>query len=177
MSNQHQEQEQIMKQQVAQPMPQQVQQPMPEQPSQVCGPMWSEGPMYSVSLTNLGNFHGAPEPVHECGSTLQGAKFMKVKHMYSPRYERLVTEIMPVPWIAEPDEATFLNRIKAANEPKVETYKRLHLEAMPDNNYGSFQTEGFSSEGFGTGGYDLFFKVLLIICLLAFIYYVSKEMK
>lgn len=142
-----------------------------EQPQpHVCAPMWTSANIGSVSLTDLEGLPGAPEPVTDCGSTFHGAKFMKIKHMYTPHYERLVSEIVPVPWIAEQEEATFMNRQKAANEPPVATYTQLQLSAIPaDNNK--------KVEGFGLGEYDLFFKVLLVLLLLVFVYYIVREMK
>ncbi len=143
----------------------------PAQPSpHICAPAWTNAHIGSVSLTELEGLPGAPEPVNDCGSTFHGAKFMKVKYMYTPYYERLVSEIVPVPWIAEPEEATFMNRQKAANEPPVQTYAQLQLSAIPADNYETV-------EGFGQGGYDLFFKVLLVLLLLAFVYYIVREMK
>ena len=152
--------------------------------SQRCGPMWTDVNMGAVSLTELQGMPGANEPVDDCGSSLHGAEFMEIKHMASPHYERLMTQVVPVPWLAQREEATYMNVMKAANEPRVETYRQLELSA-PIENYG--QVENFENyeqvgnseqiEGFGGGGYDLFFKVLLVICLLAFIYYIMKEMK
>lgn len=122
-----------------------------------------------VSLTELEGMPGADEQVHECGSTLGGATFMEVRdRAYNPNYERIMEKVMPVPWLAEPQEATFMNREKAANEPKVETYRQLELSAIPGDNYGTFVSEGFGE------GYSVWFKIFLLLLLVALIYYVVK---
>ncbi|ARF09725.1 hypothetical protein Indivirus_2_104 [Indivirus ILV1] len=136
----------------------------------VCSPMWTNVNIGSVSLTELQGLPGADEPVHECGSTFQGAEFMQIKHMQPPHYERLVSDVATVPWLAQNEEATFMNREKAANEHKVESYTQLQLASIPSDNH-------MKIEGFGSDGFDLILKALLVICLVAFIYYIMKEVK
>lgn len=138
--------------------------------SQTCAPMWDDVNQGAVSLTELQGMPGADEYVEFCGSGFNGAEFMEIKHMASPHYERLMSQVVPAPWLGQPGEVSYMNRVKMNNEAPSETYRQLKLSTLPNENYGTV-------EGFGGDNFNIIFKVLLLLCLLVFIYYIMNEMK
>ena len=93
-----------------------------------------------ASLTHLGGLSGAPAlpTVDSYGggglysSGIYGAQF-KTIHKPTPYYDRNIPVTIVAPWLAQKQEATFMNRIKEKQEPPVKTYKDLKLSSIPDN--------------------------------------------
>lgn len=135
------------------------------------------------SLTELGGLEGAV-PLDTIEGSVYGAEFMPVD-MHTPYYEKMLTTTVAVPWLAQNEEATYMNRLKELNEPPVQTYRDLKLSSIPQEIHAGLEgfndgLEGFdtSIEGFNAGqNYDLFFKALMILFLLFFIYYLMKQIK
>jgi hypothetical protein len=73
-----------------------------------------------------------------------------------------------VPWLAEPQEALFDNRIKTLNEPPVKEYRDIKLRPT-DPNY--WYIESFDS--LNDTSYKMFFVVLVILVL----FYLFKNVK
>jgi hypothetical protein len=142
--------------------------------SMTCALDWTPGAdiktggTQKVSLTDLDGMDGSM-PVDTKEGSVYGAEFMPVE-MHTPYYEKMLTTTVEVPWLAEPEEESYMNRLKEMNEPHVQTYRELKLSPVSDNVH---QTV----EGFGYTDYVLFFKVLLIVFLMVFIYRLMKTMK
>ena len=130
-------------------------------------------PIEKPSLMELGNLEGT-EPIDHIEGILYGAEFMPVD-MHTPYYEKMLTATVDVPWTAQPEEVTYMNRLKEMNEPPVLSYQDLKLSSINQNTNEKFEGFGESIEGFGEGSYDLVFKALLILFLLFFIYYLMKQ--
>ena len=79
----------------------------------------------------------------------------------------MLTEPVQVPWLAESEEGTYMNKLKEKNEEPVKSYKDLILSSITQFFY--------EPEGFGDGIGNLLFKILLIIFLLCVICYLVKN--
>ena len=143
--------------------------------SQTCAPDWSagvvnpkNGSVLNASLTSLGYLDGTM-PFDTQEGSVYGAEFMPVE-MHTPYYDRMLTATVEVPWLAEPEEGSYLNRLKEMNEPPVQTYKELELK--PVNQNINETVEGFNNLKMN---YVVFLKVILIVVLIAWIYKLSKN--
>jgi hypothetical protein len=123
---------------------------------------------FKTSLTAIGNISGAVPQNTEEGS-IYGAEFMPAI-MHTPYYDRMTTETVSVPWLAESNEQTFMNRTKELNEPIVKDYRELVTRSIPQEQYASV-------EDFSTDTPNYYFKVLCIVFLVFIIYLIIKEMK
>lgn len=145
-----------------------------EESTNTCDKPWTmdvvkNAPLSEPSFTSLGGLEGA-SPADTIEGVLYGAEFMPVD-MHTPYYERMIHTTVDVPWTAQPEEVTYMNKLKEMNEPPVLTYQDLKLSSIPQNTYEKY--EGI--EGFGEGTYDFVFKGLLILFLVFFIYYLMKQ--
>ena len=75
----------------------------------------------TTSLTHLNGLEGSI-PIDE--KSLYGAEFMPVD-IHTPYYERMTTETVEVPWLAQWQEQTFMNRTKVLNERPVKEYQEI----------------------------------------------------
>jgi hypothetical protein len=102
------------------------------------------------------------EPAPE-KNIIQGAEFVSIDDMLcTPYFQTTVTEKVKVPWLAQKEEATYLNRWKAMNEPPVKSYRELRFFAPSQEKYE--KVEGF------TGNKSNLFLILILI-IIAFIVY------
>lgn len=92
---------------------------------------------YNRSVTSLGNLSGIVPLDTDEGSSY-GASFAPAIGN-TPYYESMVTETVDAPWLAQPQEATFLNRTTVPNKPEVETYKNLKLSPIPQQKYETYE--------------------------------------
>jgi len=86
------------------------------------------------SLTQLGSLSGAPTDKN----SINGASF-KVVNYDTPHYEKIVTERVIAPWLAQNQERTFMNRIKEKNQDEVKTYANYKLYPIPDQKYETYE--------------------------------------
>ncbi|AYV77113.1 MAG: hypothetical protein Barrevirus13_2 [Barrevirus sp.] len=126
---------------------------MPNQSEQIY-PRDSSGQTYqgnipALSLTDLGGLPGADEDLDETGSTFHVSDFLELKDI----------EPMPMP---QQEQPLYLNNYQ-------QTYTKMPIE--------TFSSPDPTTKGFGDDNYNLVFKLLLILCLIAFIYYILKEMR
>ena len=94
------------------------------------------------SLTHLGGLSGAPDnsyigDSHDSDSNY-GAEF-KYINIKSPYYEPIISQRVSPGWLAEKQEQTFMNILKAKNEPPVKTYADLKLSSIPDQQYETYE--------------------------------------
>ena len=78
-----------------------------------------------------------------------GAQFKDINCKRDPHhYEKVETVTQVAPWnpIAIAHEATYMNRIKALNEPPVETYRELELSSVPADNYEEYEPMIYTEE-------------------------------
>lgn len=124
-----------------------------------------------MSLNNLGCLAGSI-PYSEAGEgTANGAEFKSVKTL-TPYYERTNSYIVIAPWLAQKEEATFLNRLKLRNEPPVKTYKELEFRSIPQQKYMNYRPP----EGFGAmETQDYGFKILICLCIIFLIFLLLKN--
>lgn len=125
---------------------------------------------FATSLTHLGGLEGVVD-TNTDDRSVYGAEFMPVE-MHTPYYERMLTETVKVPWLAQDMERTFMNRTKVLNEPPVQTYKELKLSSIPQQNYEQVPEQ---VEGFGENTQNLVFKILCVAFLIVLIYFLLKE--
>lgn len=143
---------------------------------------------YRVSLTDIDGISGASEyvdRVYPLGGDIQGAQINDViRYRVTPQcgkmpYEKDITYKHVAPWWGQPMEGTFLNALKAANEPEVKTYRDLKLTPIStqksqtyvpmiytqkDNSIADRRTEGFH----GMRGN----RILLWIIVLLLVWYI-----
>lgn len=108
-----------------------------------CKPTWNKLNIPGSSLTHLNGLSGTSEDVGEKDS-IYGAQFQTVKYN-TPYYEFMDVKYVETPWLGEPFEHGFMNKIKELNEPPVKDYKNLKLTAIPTNNYETKIYEGFDT--------------------------------
>ena len=128
---------------------------------------------FATSLTHLGGLEGSIPPNKEDGS-IYGAKFMPVT-MHTPYYERMTTQTVNVPWLAQDMEKTFMNQTKVLDEPEIKAYRELKLSNVPQQMYENVEKTGETIEGFGENTQGLIFKILCVVFLIALIYFLMKE--
>lgn len=138
-----------------------------------CAPDWSagvvdpeSGSVVNASLVTLDGLDGSV-PTDTREGSVYGAEFMPVD-MHTPYYERMLTTTVQVPWLAESEEGTYMNRLKELNEPPVQTYKDLKLTPVSQNTHELVEGFGLSLD------YVTLFKILLIAVLLYWIWQLSK---
>lgn len=119
--------------------------------------------MPPLSFTHLGGLEGAPDT---CEGNIYGAQFMSAD-MKTPYYERTISTNVKVPWLAQSEEATYMNRTKPLNEDPVLTYKELKLKSIP-NDYSYI-------EQFGENTQNFVFKILTILFIILLIYYLLTK--
>jgi hypothetical protein len=130
-----------------------------------------DGNVLNVSLTDLNGLDGTM-PYDTAKGSVYGAEFMPVE-MHTPYYRSMLTATVDVPWLAEPEEASYLNRTKEMNEPHVQTYKELKLNPVNQNTRELI--EDFGLNGLGRMNYVLFLKIILIIVLFCWIYKLTRQ--
>ena len=86
-----------------------------------------------TSITSLGNLSGTVPKDTDEGSGNGSRLAPAIGH--TPYYEAMIKETAEVPWLAQPEEATFLNRTVVFNKMPIEHY------ANPEDNAGA-ETEG-----------------------------------
>jgi|688.fasta_scaffold519582_1 hypothetical protein len=123
---------------------------------------------FKTSLTDIIGLEGAVENNAYDGS-INGTEFMPV-NMHTPYYERVITQTVSVPWLAQDMEKTYMNRTKEFNEPPVETYKELKLSNLSGQQYENV-------ENFGENTSNLTFKILCFIFLVMLVIYLVKQIK
>jgi hypothetical protein len=101
-------------------------------------PYYEKNGQYRTALTHLGGLSGAIPSNTDEGS-IYGAAFMPVKADNPPWYEVWSDDIVIAPWLAQRQEATYMNRTKVLNEPPVETYKELILSPIPQEKYEKYE--------------------------------------
>ena len=117
--------------------------------------------LYPISMSNLGNVQGVLDESEEVNDeTVYGAELMKVSNMHTPYFETMVTRKVQVPWLAEPAEATFNNRVKILNEPPVKEYADIRLSSI-DPNYWFIET----FDSVNDTSYKLFFAIILFLVI------------
>jgi hypothetical protein len=142
------------------------------------------------SLTHLGSLSGAShvdnarsfkfgdrEPV-----TTYGAQFKTVDYD-TPYYEYMTHGTVEPPWLAQHQEGTFLNNIKALNEPPVETYKHLKLDSISSQKFKPYESilneqvkevEGFGMPLFVEKNINNIMKIIIVSVFIIFIYLSNK---
>lgn len=84
---------------------------------------------------------GIPE-MREFKNNTYGATINDCYCQTKPKhFETIVEEIKEVPWLAEKQEWTFMNRNN--DKPPVETYKTIELKDIPQDRYLIFKQENF----------------------------------
>jgi len=122
---------------------------------------------FKTSLTHLNGLKGTYSP-----NGVYGSEFMHVEDMHTPYYDRMTTETVKVPWQAEFQERTFMNRTKELNQRPFNTYQYIKTAPVSQEIH-----EQVPVEGFGENTQNLMFKVICIIILIYFIYRIINEMK
>lgn len=124
-------------------------------------------------------FYNIPGVQESSDDYVYGAAFREVK-TYTPYYQKTIKKCASVPWLAKNEEAHFMNRYKAINEPPVVTYKELELSSVPYTNYENvpksyyFDPNILSIEGFGGNRQLYALKIVFIILLIVLIYNLIK---
>ena len=97
-----------------------------------------------TSLTHLGRLSGAPDTnyneMSSYGGNNYGASFKQI-NKEKPYFHVLLKEKVIAPWLAQKQEATFMNRTKVKNEPEVKTYADLELTPISDLNYEKYEID------------------------------------
>ena len=120
----------------------------------------------STSLTKIDGLDGADEE-DVYGSELQNVDGV----LHTPFYDRFLTTRATVPWLAEKQEWTFLNRTKPLNEQPYKSYRELRLNPIPSSNYGAANLEHFDI------GQNWIFKLFSLIIIIFVVYRLMVEIK
>ena len=117
-----------------------------------------------VSCNNLCSYDGST-PL-----TWYGAEINDVNA--KPNYfERVYSNIVLAPWLAERYEYTYMNRTKVLNEPPIQTYKEIRLHSIPQDKYSFVVKEGFGNKNIEIILFFICFFSLLSILLYYFYFY------
>lgn len=121
---------------------------------------------FETSLTHIGGLEGNSNE-----EVVYGAEYMQTD-IKTPYYERMVTESVEAPWLAQGMEATYMNRTKELNEKIPDL--NFKIMSIPNKQYED--VDGI--EGFGKSDTQhLFFKILCAMFLIVLIYFLMKEIK
>lgn len=128
---------------------------------------------FNTSLTYLDGLSGSV-PLNTDEGSIYGAQFMPID-MKTSYYEMMTTETVQVPWLAQDQERTFMNRTKELNEEPVQSYKDLKLSSIPQEQNEKYKPliyiEGFNY--FDTEHYR--FKIIMILVVIFIIYLLLKQ--
>jgi hypothetical protein len=100
------------------------------------------------SLTHLFNLTGAselsdtPNIYHD---TNYGSEFREI-HPHKSYYETIVSQRVDPRWSGQGMEASYMNRLKAMNEPEVKAYRDLQLSPIPNQQYESYEPIIYTSD-------------------------------
>lgn len=120
----------------------------------------------STSLTKIDGLDGANE------EDVYGSEFQNVDGvLHTPFYDRFLTTRATVPWLAENQEWTYMNRTKPLNEQPYKSYRELRFNPIPSGNYGAANLEHFDI------GQDWIFKLIALIIIVFVFYRLVIEIK
>ncbi len=91
---------------------------------------------------------------------MMAAEFMPVT-IHTPYYEKMITQPVSVPWLAQRMEKTYMNNTKVLNEDPVVLYKQLSLKHVRNDDYLEF----FEDDGKNIMFKSMFFVFLLLILI------------
>ncbi len=137
------------------------------------------------SLTHLNGLSGVESDMSTYNNNMVGAEF-KIVDYIRPNYirngyEKTEEVIVKPPWTAEFQEKTFMNEIKARNEPPVPTYRDLKLSPIPTQRHETYVPIIYRVEGFdGTDRQSQFvmlIKLLIVIATICLVYFMIKDRK
>lgn len=119
-----------------------------------------------TSLTKIDGLDGADE------KDVYGAQFQNVEGvLHTPFYDRVITQKVKVPWLAEPQEATYMNRTKELNEEPYKSYRELRYQAIPAENNSFINPEFFGP------GKEWIFKLLSLALIIVAVYFIITKLR
>ena len=120
----------------------------------------------TTSLTKLDGLEGSYE------EDVYGAEFQNVDGvLHTPYYDRFLTQRVAVPWLAQKQEATYMNRTKELNEEPYKSYRELRFSPIPSEKHGKANLESFDA------GQEWIFKIISLILIVFVIYRIMIEIK
>jgi hypothetical protein len=89
------------------------------------------------SLTSIGPYSGYNDEIdHTHGAMIERVPYRRPKY-----YEVITSETVEAPWLAQKQEATYMNRTKVLNEEPIFEYDELKLSEIPQDNYERYDKE------------------------------------
>ena len=160
-----------------------------------------KGNMMNISLTELDGMPGADEDMKSCGSSIDAADYMMVQPMFvqgetnmyrsgqemnymQPTQTDMMNKSMNMPMGMQeqyghesftlPNFDNMFNGLKS--HLPMQPY-RMPIQTVSVQPIQPVTNTTYPVERFDGDNYDMFFKILLVVFLIVFIYYLVREMK